>query len=82
MEKRKPHFSKKTFEGSLGNFVTDAMLQRAKTSYNKTINELFANSSRLRVFGILKDVYKTRKDLGRIKCNYNKQGENEEENVL
>ena len=45
---------RKTPEGTLGNFVTDAMLQRAKASYNKTIDASFANDGGLRVSEIAK----------------------------
>jgi 2',3'-cyclic-nucleotide 2'-phosphodiesterase (5'-nucleotidase family) len=43
---------RKSPEGTLGNFVTDAMLQRAIASYNKTIDASFANSGGLRVDNI------------------------------
>jgi 2',3'-cyclic-nucleotide 2'-phosphodiesterase (5'-nucleotidase family) len=45
---------RKTPEGTLGNFVADAMLQRAISSYNKTIDASFANSGGLRLDDIAK----------------------------
>jgi 2',3'-cyclic-nucleotide 2'-phosphodiesterase (5'-nucleotidase family) len=46
--------TRETPEGTLGNFVTDAMLRRAIASYNRTVDASFVNDGGIRIDDIAK----------------------------